>query len=444
MSSWRFRCWSLIISFPALEILHDLLGELRLDEEDCPVARLEDGRAVRDDGLAVAHIGADEAGARQLGLHQRLARHRRAFLHDDLDGLRLGALEQRYRDDAAAAREGQDLARREQAGRENDVDADFLHELHVLVARDAHDRLRLVVRHVAREQRQHEVELVILRQADDDVRLRHAFLCQEVDVRAVAADGDAVDELVRHESAALRVLVDDLDAHALLLEHRRERAARAARADDDDAVQLAGVALHEGLAELLDLLWDADEIGVVVRQQTVVAVRDDHAVVAEDHAGQHALRELDVLQGDIRQRRRATHFRLEQPDLAVCEVLDIERSRCHEDAVDLVGSDELRVEHEVDVEILLEVVLGLAHELHIADARNRVADAMLLREDAGDHVDLVAGRHRDEDVGPADIGVIHRDGARTVGEDRQYIECVLDGLQLAFIVIDDDHVELFF
>ena len=209
-------------------------------------------------------------------------------------------------------------------------------------------------------------------------------------------------------------------------------------------MQLAGVALHEGLAELLDLLRDADEVGIVVRQQAVVAVRDDHAVVAEDHAGQHALRELDVLERDVRQRRRAAHLRFEQPDLAVREVLDVESGRRHEDAVDLVGSDELRVEHEVDVEILLEVVLGLAHELHIADARNRVADAMLLREDAGDHVDLVAGRHRDEDVGPADIGVIHRDGARTVGEDRQYIECVLDGLQLAFIVIDDDHVELFF
>ena len=444
MSSWRFLRWNLIISFPALEILHDFLRELRLDEEDGPVARLQDGRAVRDHGLPVAHVSADEAGARQLGLHQRLARDGRALLHDDLDGLGLGALEQRDRDDAAAARKGQHLARREQAGRENDVDADLLHELHVLIARDTHDRLCLVVRHVAREQRQHEIELVILRQADDDVRLGHALLGQEVDVRAVAADGDAVDELVRHEAAAVRVLVDDLDAHALFLEHRRECAARTARADDDDAVQLAGIALHESLAELLDLLRNADEVGIVVWQQAVVAVRDDHAVVAEDHAGQHALRELDVLERDVCQRRRAAHLRLKQPDLAVREVLDVEGRRRHEDAVDLVRRDELRVEHEVDVEVLLEVVPRLAHELHVADTGDRMADAVLLREDTGDHVDLIAGRHGDEDVGPADVGVVHRDGARAVGEDGQHVERVLDRLQLAFIVIDDDHIELFF
>ena len=292
-----------------------------------------------------------------------------------------------------------------------------------------------------REQREHEIQLVILREADNDIRLRHALLEQEIDIRAIAADGDTVPELFRHALAALVLLVDDLHLDALPVEHRRERAPRPPRADDHHAVDAPRVALHEILAELLDLLRNADEIRIVMRQQIIVAMRDDHAVIAEDHPREHPRRQLDIAELLPRERRAPPHARLEQPHLPMREILDIERRRRHEDAVDLRRRDELRVQHEVDIEILLEILLGLAHELHIADARDRMRDAVLLREDAGDHVHLVARRHRDEDIRAADVRLVHRDGARAVRVDREHIERILRPLELRGILVDHDDIE---
>ena len=82
------------ISILALEIVHDLLRESRPDEENGSVAGQKNRSAVWYHGFIAAHIGADEAFARQMRLHQRNPRDRCAFLHNDLDRLRLRALKE--------------------------------------------------------------------------------------------------------------------------------------------------------------------------------------------------------------------------------------------------------------------------------------------------------------------------------------------------------------
>ena len=200
--------------------------------------------------------------------------------------------------------------------------------------------------------------------------------------------------------------------------------------------------MHERLAELLDLDGIADEVGVVVRQQAVVAVRNDHALVAEDHARENRLWHFEILQRDVRQRRVTRHLRLEEAHLAACEVLDVERGGRHEDAIDLARCDQFGIQHEVDVEVLLQVFLRFRKELHVADACDRVRDAVLLREDARDHVDLVARRHGDEDVRRADVGIVHRDGAGAVRRDRQHVERVLRRFEPRLVLIDEHDIEL--
>ena len=68
---------------------------------------------------------------------------------------------------------------------------------------------------------------------------------------------------------------------------------------------------------------------------------------------------------------------------------------------------------------------------------------MFLGHDTGDHIDFIDSRTGDEDIGTADIGIVHGNRAGPVGQDGQYIEIILDDFQPFFIMIDDDDVELF-
>ena len=139
----------------------------------------------------------------------------------------------------------------------------------------------------------------------------------------------------------------------------------------------------------------------------------------------------------------AANLGFKEPHLAIGEIFDVERCRRHEDAVDFAGRNHFRVEHEVDVEILLEIILGFRQELHVPDTGCRIFDAVLLGHDAGHHIHFIDGRAGDEDIGTANVRVIHGDRAGPVGQDRQHIEIILDDFQPFFIMVDDDDVELF-
>ena len=427
--------------FPAFEVLHDFLGIFRLDEEDDPVAGHEDGLAVRDIGFAVADIGADQTFLGQADIHEALAGYGSPVLDDDFHGFGLGPFQEGDRDDAAAAGKGQDFAGRQEARRQDDIDADLFHEVAVFDARHADDGL--LGTQVLGDEGQHEVQAVVIGQADDDVGIGNAFLFQEVDVRAVAADGQAVVQEFCHLAAAFAVFIENLDLDAFLVEHGGQKAAGPAGADDDDPFDHLRVAGDEVLTEFLDGLGVADEIRIVAREQAVIAMRDDHAVIAENHAGQDGRRHVHILKGDIDERRMTADLGFKEPDLAVGEVFDIEGGRRHEDAVDFTGRDHFRIEHEVDVEILLQIILGFRQELHVPDAGRRVLDAVFLGHDTGDHIDFIDSRTGDEDIGTADIGIVHGNRAGPVGQDGQYIEIILDDFQPFFIMIDDDDVELF-
>ena len=197
--------------------------------------------------------------------------------------------------------------------------------------------------------------------------------------------------------------------HALLLEHERKGAPRASRADDCGAVQLVRVALHQTLAELFNLVRQTDEVGVVARQEHIVAVGDDHAVIAEDESREHTGRELQRFQRRARDRGFAPDARLKETHLALTEVLHVERGWRHEDAVDFARRNQLRIEREVDVKIFLEIGARLHRKVHVTDAGDRVGDAVFLREYAGDHVHLVALCDGDENVRPLNVGIVHRE-----------------------------------
>ena len=180
-----------------------------------------------------------------------------------------------------------------------------------------------------------------------------------------------------------------------------------------------------------------------MREQAVIAMRDNHAVIAENHAGQDGRRHIHILERDVDERRMAADLRFKKPDLAVGKIFDIKGCRRHEDTVDFTGRNHFRIEHKVDVEVLLQIIFGFRQELHIPDTGSGVFDAVFLGHDAGNHIDFINSRTGDEDIGTADIGIVHGNRAGPIGQDRQYIQLILDDFQSFFIMIDDDDIELF-
>ena len=197
------------------------------------------------------------------------------------------------------------------------------------------------------------------------------------------------------------------------------------------------------MAELLNALGQPNEVGIVPREEHIVAVRDNHAMVAEDQPREYAVRQCQLLERLAGDGGAAADARLKQAHLALRKVLHVECSGGHENARDFVCRDELRVEHEINIKIFFEILSCLYRHIHVADACDCVRDAVLLREYAGNNVHLVALRHGDEDIRALDVRVVHRERTCDVRLDRQYIERCLCRFELAILAVHHDNIHAF-
>ena len=290
---------------------------------------------------------------------------------------------------------------------------------------------------------QHEIQFIIISHTDNSIGIGDPFLNEEVDIRTVAAYGNPLTQLIGHHAAPFAVLLNDFYLDALLIHHRSQETPCPAGTDNHDPFHFFRATGNKILTEFFNSLGITDKIRIIVRQEAIIAMRYDHAVIAENHPCQDGLGHVQVFQRYIGQMGMAADLRFKQPDLAIGKIFDIESRRHHEDAVDFTGRDHFRIEHEVNIKIFLQIILGFRHELHIPDTRRRIAYAMFLGKDAGNHIDFINSRHSDENIGIADIGIVHGDRTGTIGQNSQYIEIVFDSLQPFFILIDDDDVILF-
>ena len=326
---------------PAFEEGKDVGGLVGFDDDDGPVSGMEGRAAVRDEGFAVTDVRADEAALRKIDVHQAASVERRAFLHDDFDSLDARTFEEADAFDGTASYEGEDFAGSQKPGRKDDVDADLLHEGDVLGADDADDGLAGA--EVLGQKRHHHIQAFVACDTDDDIRILNSFLLQKIDVGPVAVKDDALLQAGSDEAAVVPVVIDDFDGNALFFQHRGENLPRAAGPDDESA---ADAVLVIGGPDILRKLGDSfrisQEIDVIEWQQHVIAVRDDHPVIAENHSDQDSLRQAQILQRDMEKRGTRSQFRFHEAYLAFCEVFDIQCRRRHQDAVDFTRGDELR------------------------------------------------------------------------------------------------------
>ena len=82
------------------------------------------------------------------------------------------------------------------------------------------------------EEGEHQVQLVVLREADNDIRLGDPLLGQEVNVRAVTADRETCRQFFRKQLTAFTISVDYLHLNPLAFKPECKRTSRTSGTDD--------------------------------------------------------------------------------------------------------------------------------------------------------------------------------------------------------------------
>ena len=223
-------------------------------------------------------------------------------------------------------------------------------------------------------------------------------------------------------------------------ERAREIEADVAAARDHDLarriVELAHLAQHG-----TGVLARREEEHLVAFLDDGVAVGDDAfaAAVDRDHAAfdvRDVLRQVAQRMAD--ERAAAIGARRDEPHSAVGELEHLQRAGEPDQLRDVVGDERRRADRDVD-----GYAAGAEQRLvgdqrtgaNARDSRRRAEQRQ--RDLAGEHVDLVAARERDQHVGVARAGPLEHVGMRGVADDRAHVEPVLQLAQHVGVAVDD-------
>ena len=265
--------------------------------------------------------------------------------------------------------------------------------------------------------------------------MRDIGLAQQRIVERAAVEDDAALEIVGDLQGARGVRLDHLHrrtAHPLF-EGARNVDADIAAARDDDAAgrRLVASENRQGAVELVLFRRDIDEIsgGDAVeaaggKNPLAALDADDARAQIREQLGELAQRRID--DGAI-----VTAFDRGDDELVVGEAHRVGGTRHGETPKHGFGDFELGRDHDVDRQMLTgkqlrplrrEVILG-------ADARDLGRDVEeAVRDLAGDDVDLVGLRDRDQHVGLLDAGLRQHVRVRAVADEAANLEAVRDRL----------------
>ena len=244
-------------------------------------------------------------------------------------------------------------------------------------------------------------------------------------------------ELGGQPFAAGAVHFDDLDRRAEIGQHLRQKVAGLSAAGDHDALQVGiDFVLVHSLADVFDLLFLADEVQRIARQQFRTAVGHDDLTAPGDgrdqHAGQDAgqITDLRVHEvGDL------IDLELQDRDAVRQELAVLQRVFLRQIFVDLLGAGQVRVDDVVDA-LSLHDEVQLLHVFRRAHPRDGLRAAQFLGETADDDVAVVLVRRRDQKVVIPDLQLFHDVHALGVGRDGQDVVAAADFLDQAFVLVD--------
>ena len=226
--------------------------------------------------------------------------------------------------------------------------------------------------------------------------------------------------------ALLRIEINDFYGYTVGFQHGGKRRSCPSRADDDGFFDVPGTAFRHTPAEFFYIFRRADEVSVVVREQAVIAVGDNHLMITENHSGKDFIRQFQIFERYMDIRRLALYPCLIQTDAAIGEISHVKGGGRHEDAPYFFCRDQLRTQNQVNVKIFLEIFGGFLKEFRVADAGNRVGDSVFLCQHGSKNIHLIHFGHRHENRCIPYIGIPCEIRTCPVGGDREHIQRVAD------------------
>ena len=127
---------------------------------------------------------------------------------------------------------------------------------------------------------------------------------------------------------------------------------------------------------------------------------------------------------------------LVQLHAALRERVDLDGGRGAQDARDLRGAGQLRVERHAQPEVVLNEMQP-ARTFRVAHAGDRVAHAEALGNETREQVLFVRGHHGDDKIGRGHAGLHLRVHADAVALDGHDVERVADGVERSRARVDD-------
>ena len=138
------------------------------------------------------------------------------------------------------------------------------------------------------------------------------------------------------------------------------------------------------------------------------------------------------------ERAAAVRARRDEPHSAVGELEHLQRARETDQLRDVVRDERRRADRDVDGNAAGAEQRFVGDQCPGADARDTRRRAKQRQRDlAGEHVDLVAARQRDQHVGVARAGALEDVGVRGVADDGAHVEPVLQLAQHVGVAVDD-------
>ena len=216
-----------------------------------------------------------------------------------------------------------------------------------------------------------------------------------------------------------------------------------AAAPDHDPPQLVVVVASQ-LREAGHLVRGREHEDLVAREEPALAGRDQGLVAAHDPDRDVVLPTLQPLvergQRDAIDVRAFPNPHPHQLQRTVRELRQVRRRLAGQELERLPGALPLRVDHEVDAEVLAGKDAARLVVLGVADAGQLDLDAVAGRGQAAEHVDFVLAGHGEQQARAPDAGFLEDGEGGAVAGDGEDVELSRDLLRALGIGLDDDDV----
>jgi len=423
-TSFRFMEPSLIDE-DVVQLQHLAAG----GDDDDPVARLHGGGALGDDDLAVP----DDNGNQHIVFQPQIPQGDAGVLggggDGEFHGLRRAVSDAVQGVHHAALRVFHTAHHMQDAGSGDGLGGDDTVQTHgpgdsgiIFSAAFGDDLGELLLLGILGDD---EVVLVPVGQGHKAVIIGHGFRLQQFLVGTVSADGHHIGEALAQGAAAFRVLLDDFDGDAKIIQSGQQIAGDLAAAQNKGLLHLGGVAA-QNTEKLVQTVGAADEVELIPRLRDKGALGDGQLTVSlggTEQQGQLFYVVPQRIQRLADEEVPLLQAEAHQLHLAAAEALDVGGGGEAQQAGDLDGGGAFGIDDQIDLQVLAQLGHG-AGIFRVADAGDGVFGTQIFGQQTADHVHLVRAGGGHQQIGAVHTRFQQGGGGDAVAMYDHQVQCV--------------------